>query len=609
MKRFVIGSLVIGVAVLLAYFSALQLGFYGDDWIFYDLAGRLSFSEYLVKYLDPNAQTAWYRPVQGILWRIGYTGFGTNTFGYHLVNVLLHLANCILLFAILRRVTRSERIGFIAALIFATLPTAVLSVLWPGVVDTLVTFFYLLAIWFWIVYVMSLRGVHPERSGAESKDRATKQSPINELGIASRSTSPLARKPLAMTQAYSLAFGAFILALLSKEISVTLPITLFLIDRFVVAKPATIAQLIRRYAPFVIAWMVYLPIEYIVTRRSVFVNREGYSLGATVAENLVAYLSTLAFPWVFAPPFSYVWLAIVAAILAYLIVWRKYYALLPIIVGATLAILPVTPFPFVGNRFLYLPLVGFAIVFACVCDFIAQRQRVITMVVVAGIALFGSLSIARATADFAENGRVARVPFRNARQAHPKLPDDTFVYFINPPLPGPNLSGMFLWQYGTRVFASANDVGGRANLRDHAAAYVYYFDDQGNQKEIRVEKEITARGTPTPPIEFAESIRLEGYELVNANVKRGDAIVLLLYWRAHTRIENDFVAVVNLVAADGRVVAQHEKMPTTGWFAGELVVEAVQLPIQVAPGAYRLEIGSPQAPGVQLSIAPINVIE
>ncbi len=49
---------VIAAVVLIAYLPALRLGFYGDDWIFYDLAGRLSLPDYIVKYLDPRVQTA-----------------------------------------------------------------------------------------------------------------------------------------------------------------------------------------------------------------------------------------------------------------------------------------------------------------------------------------------------------------------------------------------------------------------------------------------------------------------------------------------------------------------------------------------------------------------
>ena len=574
-KKFALAFAITGAAVLLAYFPALALGFYGDDWIFYDLAGRLNLSEYLSKYFDPHAQTAWYRPVQGVLWRAGYTIFGTNPLGYHLVNVLLHLANSLLILALARRITRNARAAFFAALIFATLPTAALAVFWPGVVDTLETVFYLLATWFWFEYLIKDSSIYAvarldtQPAKANCPERKTKGA-----------------SPIAMTAAYI----AFLFALFSKEIGVTLPITLFLMDRCVVAQPATHAQLTKRYAPFALALAPYAWIEYIVTRRSVFVNREGYNPGIQIAQNLADYLGTLAFPWIASPPLNYVSLALGVALLSYLIVAKKWYALLPAIVGAVLAILPVAPFPFVANRFLYLPLVASALVLALGFDLIARRvsRAWLAFAIIAGVALFGSAHIARAASEFAENGRVARVPFRNLRQAHPTLPDDTYFYFIQPPVPGTNLSGMMLWQYGARVSARATDDGRPANLRAHANAYVIFWDAQNNQKEQRVEKEIAARMSPAPS---GGMIQVEGFELARANLKRGEPVLVLLYLSARDHFALVIHADARLIAADGRVVASDQKIISGFEKLNEIVVAPLQLPLDVEPSSYRLEIG------------------
>jgi hypothetical protein len=594
MKRTIISLFIIGAAVFVAFYSAMQLGFYGDDWIFYDLAGRLTDYEYFVRYFDPNAQTAWYRPVQGVLWRIAYSGFGTNPFGYHLVNVILHFANCVLLFAILRRVTHRERISFFAALIFATLPTAAVAVLWPGVVDTLETFFCLLAIWLWVQHLLSLQ--------IDSSQRSLQRLDNLNFFTAIFSTND---------RTYWLAFGTFLLALLSKEIAVTLPVTLFLIDRCVIAKPTSLVQLARRYALFAVALFAYLPIEYIVTRRSVFISREGYSLGSTLVPNLLTYLGTLAFPWVFAPPFSYVWLAITAAVIAYAIAWKKHRALIPIVIGSILAILPVAPFPFIENRFLYMALIGSAILISLVLEFFASRHRNLALIVIAGVALFGGVSIARSATEFAENGRVARVSFRNVRQAHPTLPDDTLVYFIDPPVPGTNLSGMFLWYYGPHVFAGSNETAHPVNFSAHAYGLVNYFDNQGNQKEIRVDNQVATRALPTPPIVFNESIRLESYELASAHVKAGDDIALFLYWRASDRSANDHAVSTILLAEDGSIATQTLSSRKWRWLPGDLVVDPIIFPIsnKVAPGTYRLSVSLIDSTNIEPSvlIEPIEI--
>ncbi|HEX9076147.1 MAG TPA: glycosyltransferase family 39 protein [Anaerolineae bacterium] len=553
---------VITAVVFVTYFPALKLGFYGDDWIFYDLAGRLPLADYLTKYFDPRAQTAWYRPVQGVLFRTEYTLFGPNPLGYHLLNIVVHLANCFLIFGLLNRATEKRRAGFIAALVFATLPTAVLSVLWPGVIDALETLFYLTSVWFWLNYL----------AGNRVRD-------------------------------YGLAFAAFLLALFTKEIGVTLPVTLFFLDRAVVQTPARFGDLLRRYTPFLVVWLGYLPIEYVVTRRSVFVNQLGYAPDlARLAFNLVNYLATLTFPWISFPPVTFAWLGVVALVLGYAILSKRGLGLLPVVAGAILGVLPVALFPFVANRFLYLSLTGSAILFALGFDWLLARAavfRIPLFAVLAAVAAIGSVNISVATADFGEYARVSRVTFRNVSQAHAGFPEDTLLFFVDPPVPGTNLSGMFLWRYGPGVSVLATDSGHVAGLREHAAAYVIYFDDAGNQKEQQVGSPVRARSTPLLPAGFAKGIRLEGFELVSDTVQRGQPVLLFLYWRGLKRMDADYLVSVRILDANNNVIASYAKpphhgdAPTSGWTPGDLVVDVVQIPIPASTpaGSYRLEVG------------------
>lgn len=559
-----VSALVLTAIISVVYFSALQLSFVGDDWIFLDTVGRLNVHDYLIKYFDPRVQTAWYRPVQGIQYLIEYHFFGSDPFGYHLVNVLIHLVNCWLLFGLVHHVTKQRRIAFVAALLYATFPIAVESIFKAGVIDPLLTIFSLLSIWFWLRYL--------ERG--RSRD-------------------------------YGLAFVNFILALYCKEISIMLPIILFLIDRLFIAKPASWGELARRYLWFAMAFVPYVPIEYIVTRRSVFVAAEGYSPSAHIVSNLGDYFSGLAFPWVLVPPLSYVCLVVALALLAYFIFWKKQFALTCLVALAILPVLPIAPFPQVSPRFLYFSLTASAFLLALLFDWVWRRLprarpiRALAFGAVALIVLIGSAGIADATSAFAEFSRVSRVPFRNVRQAHPTLPDDTLLYFFYPPVPGPGLSGMFFSRYGSPVLAMATDSAVPANLRAHALAYVYYFDAEGNQMEQRVEKETAAHAAPPPPIIFGDSIRLDGFELVSENVKRGQALLLLLYWRGTRPIAQDYTVSVHVVDDAGQTVAGYDKeprrgkAPTSSWTPGELIVDAIQLPIpeEVKPGVDRLEVG------------------
>ncbi len=562
--RLVLAAVVLIAVVFIAYFQALRVSFVGDDWIFYELAGRLSLSEYLVKYFDPRVQTAWYRPVQGVLFRIGYAVFRDDQMWYHLVNILVHLANSVLLCGLVTRTLKNWRAGFIAGLLFASFPVAVEGVFKAGVIDPVTTLFSLVAVWFWLRYL--------EREN--SRD-------------------------------YWLAFGAFLIALLSKEIAATLPITLFLFDRFFSSKPVTWSQVLRRYIWYLIAWAVYAPLEYIVVQRSVFVHREGYQPRLNLLANFLDYLAGLAFPWKFLPPLSYLCLVALVFVLAYFLLVRKSYGLIPVVAGAVLYILPIVLFPEVSLRFDYASLTCSAVLFALLFERIVRRARrstalvVLTFMAVAALVVYGTGSVFSAAVDFGEFGRVTRVPFRNVRQAHPAFPEDTLVYFIDPPLPGPNLSGMFFWYYGPHVHVAVDDSESRAHLRDYPLVYVEYFDDQGNQKEQVYQREAITRISPTLPAHFVEPVLLEDYELINPHLTGDQSLLLFLYWRALGPLADDYTVFVHLMDQNGAVVAGYDKeprrgnAPTTTWLPEDRIVDAVRLPLPagIPAGRYQLEVG------------------
>ncbi len=90
-------------------------------------------------------------------WRPTFTGwqilnfqlFGPNPFGWHLTNILLHSAVCLLLFLLLRRWGISQFTSFAIALIFAVHPVHVETVAWiSGSTDLLFALFFLASLWF-----------------------------------------------------------------------------------------------------------------------------------------------------------------------------------------------------------------------------------------------------------------------------------------------------------------------------------------------------------------------------------------------------------------------------------------------------------------------------
>ncbi|MCX7840271.1 MAG: glycosyltransferase family 39 protein [Anaerolineae bacterium] len=572
-RRFLsIGLIVLAAVVLLTYQPALRLNFYGDDYSFVELAGRSSLVQYLAFYFDPRLQTGWYRPIQGMVFGIEWILFGGNPLGYHAVNVLVHLVNCLLLFALVARVTCRWRAALLSALIYAGLPLISVAVFWPGDADFLLTCFYLSALLCWIVYLQQR-----------------------------------ARRFFVAT------FIFFLLALLTKEFGVTLPLVLLLADRLLLRERATFFALVRRYVPFIAIYAIYLPLEFYIQSRSVLTNMYGYRIAEHIILNFLRYLAALAFPWGLPEPFDFIWLAFVILGLGYFLLARRDTRVIFLVLTAILAFLPVTPFPWFFTRYLYLAVMASAILVAFLFDQAARRAPRFALGVSLVLALIvgsNAFGVANAAVEFAELGRQTRVPFRDIAQRHATFPTDTYLYFINPPTITSQLSGMFFLRYGGGVRVASNESGNqRANLRDHAHAYVVWFDEERRTREMPVEKSIAAEMRPAPPLDFDAPIRLEGYELARANVTREQAIVLILYWRAQSRIEEEYSITTTLVDARGNHVAQSRHL-LRALTPDSLIVDAIVLPVaNVTPGEYRLEIEVNALTRVPILLAPIKVIE
>jgi hypothetical protein len=79
----------------------------------------------------------------------------------------------------------------------------------------------------------------------------------------------------------------------------------------------------------------------------------------------------------------------------------------------------------------------------------------------------------------------------------------------------------------------------------------------------------------------------------------GQALKVTLVWQARAETDQDYKVLVHLLTADGRVGAQSDAVPagwsrpTSGWQAGEYVVDAHSIEIKrdVAPGDYQLVVG------------------
>jgi Flp pilus assembly protein TadD len=141
--------------------------------------------------------------------------FGQGPAGPHVTNLLFHLANTVLLFLLLRRLTLTTwRSAFVAAL-FALHPMHVESVAWIAErKDVLSMFFGLLALLFYAGYAQAVAG------DGWWVTRAEEVAPTPDMSRVTRHASLF----------YGLALVFFALGLMSKPMLVTLPFLMLLLD-------------------------------------------------------------------------------------------------------------------------------------------------------------------------------------------------------------------------------------------------------------------------------------------------------------------------------------------------------------------------------------------
>jgi len=147
--------LVLAVLVVFAQTARFQFVNYDDEESVYSnpvVAQGLSIQA--VGWAFTHAQTSNWIPLSTLSHMLDCQLFGLNAGGHHLVNVLWHAANAVLLFLVLRQMTGSLwRSAFVAA-VFAVHPLRAESVAWVSErKDVMSGFFFILAIGAYVRYV------------------------------------------------------------------------------------------------------------------------------------------------------------------------------------------------------------------------------------------------------------------------------------------------------------------------------------------------------------------------------------------------------------------------------------------------------------------------
>jgi tetratricopeptide (TPR) repeat protein len=214
-----LGTLIV-LAALAAYVPALKAGFVWNDDTYVTENPTLDGADGLrLIWTDTSANEQYYPMVFTTYW-IEKRLWGLAPFGYHLVNVLLHAANALLLWALLARLGLKGA-GWAAAL-FALHPMCVESVAWVTErKNTLSMFLSLLAM---LAYLAGRRDKDRDRErreGLPGKGRRVRA----HRGSPAVPHSRGARRPLLSFMGFFL----FVLALFAKTTAVVVPAVLLVL--------------------------------------------------------------------------------------------------------------------------------------------------------------------------------------------------------------------------------------------------------------------------------------------------------------------------------------------------------------------------------------------
>jgi len=364
-------------AIVVAYWPALGAGWVWDDDYYVTRNPWLSGWTGLRRLWTPGNTPQYYPLVFTTFW-IEHALWGLAPLGYHLVNVLLHAANALLVVRLCRRLEIPG--AFLIGALFALHPVHVESVAWVTErKNVLSALFYLLAFLAW------LRFDAPERDGAGRPWRW-----------------------------YALTFVCFVAALLAKTVTCSLPAALILAMLWQ-RRPLTARRLLPLVPMFLVGVLLALQTARIEHDQ---VGAGGIDFDFSFAERLLIaikallfYPSKLLWPepltfvyprWQLLPADPLAWLpalVIALAAIAVVIAWRRGVRgpLLALAFTAgtlfpALGFVNVYPmrFSFVADHFQYLASLGvFALVAAAWCRWVRPPavQQVLRIAVLATCAV------------------------------------------------------------------------------------------------------------------------------------------------------------------------------------------------------------------------------
>ncbi len=165
-----------------------------------------------------------WHPVTSLSFVVTHTFWGANPGAEHLVNVVFHAANAVLLFLVLNKMSGAPWRSAMVAALFAWHPLRVESVAWISErKDVLSVFFMMLTLWAYAQYVSCPR----HKVSGEIRISTLRNTATEDGSNIEHRTSNAERDA---SRYYLLCLFSFALGLMSKAMLVTVPFVLVLLD-------------------------------------------------------------------------------------------------------------------------------------------------------------------------------------------------------------------------------------------------------------------------------------------------------------------------------------------------------------------------------------------
>lgn len=353
------------MAATACYFQTLRYDFvFDDEYFITNNPAVQSLSRPWRFFIDGStyahgARFYIYRPLATLSFAFNYAVGGLNPTGYHLVNILFHATNALLLYLVLMQMFGRRGLALVAGLVFALHPVQTEAVTWvAGRGNVLFVFFMLLGL-----------GAHVSQFRQTGRKRLVQQ---------------------------VLAGGTYLLALLSKEHAIVLPGIFFLYELLFVGSRCRGSWWRRGayYAALAVVMGGYLVARHAVLgqseQRSEFWGGSLYATTATMAVAGLTYLRLMVWPaWlrvVYEPPVfqSFRNVPVLAALAVELVIlavgfinWRRAPIFTFAVGWMVFGFLPVSNLlpldAIINERFMYLSMAGFAILVGFLFDGAAER--------------------------------------------------------------------------------------------------------------------------------------------------------------------------------------------------------------------------------------------